>query len=984
MAGRSILDVLSLEVVDLVLQESKKCDQKGFHDLRLVCKALNKLVEPQVFSTVTIQFEKDDSGKWKSIPEFLMSLASGTSPYVHWAKELLVVQLVPNPYRETDVNYSAKYDQWLGANSEREMMLACQKEWLAPAIESLVQLERVHFMADSSEPYHDALCALTKLPQLQTLGISFRGSPSGCVPLERFSNLSDILLYGLTMTRQTVESLKCLLTRSPSITGLTLDARTQPSETEVNAADLASLLKDAIEPPTSAIARDNQAPTFSSTLKRLKISARWFKLSPSCAPFLHALTSLLISGDSAHVQASFWKSLQDSGIHLQELNVGPLLQPIIDYLLSYSGLREFVLDPSDWDKEEGENVTHPSQDHQDDENIAHQFFHSVLPMHQSSIQTVAFRNTKPGSWAIAQPYLEGVFLCKNLKFLTLVYHFPMEGLPTIALADLLSKISDNLPRLQTLRLYHTRKHEMIFGPDRSILDVLPSDIMELVVQEGKNHDSKDFCNLRLVCKALNELVEPEVFSAVTIQFLRDDSGRWEAIPEFLSSLASGTSPYVRWAKKLRLSGLIPIIAISHWSQYDPWQGEEHETMLACQKEFLAPAIESLVHVEVVEYLASSREPYQDALSALAKLPRLRDLLITFHTSFNFENIPFAGFSNLNRIWLNGLPRTPHILDGVKGLLVRLGSAQVERLELGSMVEDVMQPNFSPMLKHLTISASQFTLSPSCVPFLGSLTSLVVSDLTVVQPSFWRALQNVGIRLQKLKGGRLRQPIINYLLSYSGLQDITLQWSDEEFEEIGIIVPEFFHAVLPRHQDTMQSISFGPPMLVPWPITQSYLDEGVYLCRKLKYLSLIYHFPYPNEKRTHTVIPLAKLFSEISDNLPQLETLQLEHTRKFMTMFGCGDGCRASDSLRTVERAFANYVVRSKSQFTAKRQPQFVLEAAESTFISKSVSAERSGSESDLASGSRSVEYYRFDLNPSDDLELQADEAGCDCRLYSDD
>ncbi|RXW19360.1 hypothetical protein EST38_g6491 [Candolleomyces aberdarensis] len=404
--------------------------------------------------------------------------------------------------------------------------------------------------------------------------------------------------------------------------------------------------------------------------------------------------------------------------------------------------------------------------------------------------------------------------------------------------------------------------------DRSILDVLPPDIVELVVQEGKNHDRKDFCGLRLVCKALNDLVEPEVFSTVTIQFLRDDSGRWEAIPEFLSSLASGTSPYVRWAKRLRLRGLIPILAITHWSHYDPWQGEEHQTMLACQKELLAPAIESLVHVEVVEYLASSREPYQNALSTLAKLPRLRDLLITFHTNFDFQNIPFAGFSNLDRIWLDDLPMTPDILDGVKGLLARspsitelvlkvsygLGSTKVERLELSSMVEDIMQPNFSPMLKHLTISASQFNLSPSCVPFLRSLTSLVVSDFTVVQPSFWRALQDVGIRLRKLKGGRLRQPIMDYLLSYSGLQDITLQWSDEEFEEIGSIVSKFFHAVLPRHRDTIRSISFGPPMLVPWPVTQSYLDEGVYLCKKLKYLSLIYYFPYPNENARTPLFP----------------------------------------------------------------------------------------------------------------------------------
>jgi hypothetical protein len=120
-AGQSILDVLSPEVVELVVQEvsrnivailcivhqdlfttkSKYCDPKGFPTLRLVCKALNEFVEPKVFSTATIQFEKDDSEKWKSIPEFLSSLASGTSPYVRWAKDLLVIHLVPNQYDET-------------------------------------------------------------------------------------------------------------------------------------------------------------------------------------------------------------------------------------------------------------------------------------------------------------------------------------------------------------------------------------------------------------------------------------------------------------------------------------------------------------------------------------------------------------------------------------------------------------------------------------------------------------------------------------------------------------------------------------------------------------------------------------------------------------------------------------------------------------------------------------------------------------------
>ncbi|KAJ2934114.1 hypothetical protein H1R20_g2997, partial [Candolleomyces eurysporus] len=538
--------------------------------------------------------------------------------------------------------------------------------------------------------------------------------------------------------------------------------------------------------------------------------------------------------------------------------------------------------------------------------------------------------------------------------------------------------------------------------NRSILDLLPLDIVELVVREGKNYDRKDFCGLRLVCKAVNELVEPEVFSTITIHFIRDDSEKWRNIPEFLSNLASGMNPYVRWAKELQLSGLVPIqFADVYWSQYDPWQGEEREAMLACQQEWLTAAIESLVQVERVRFVANSREPYHDVLRALGNLPRLRDLSIIFHSYSPFEDVPFAGFSNLNSIRLTGLPMTTHILDGVKALLAKSPSMTElvlnaphqpdrpdgpgeKKVELSSMVEDVMQPNFSPTLKELTISAAPLKLSPSCAPFLRSLTSLeILNDSAHVQPSFWKALQDSGVHLQELKVAPLRQPIVDYLLSYSGLRGFTLDWSEQDAEDVEKVVPRFFHGVLPRHRDAIQSISFKHTKLGPWTVTQSYLNEGVYLCKKLKYLTLIYYFPSPNEKHTHPIIPLANLFREISDNLPQLEILRLEHTRKFQRSFGCGYAC--GQYFQTVGRAFASHIISSKSQFSSKRQPQFDLDAAGTTFISKPVGAASSGSDPETGSGSGSGEYYRFDIpKASDNLELRCDEAVFDCDAYSGD
>lgn len=91
-----------------------------------------------------------------------------------------------------------------------------------------------------------------------------------------------------------------------------------------------------------------------------------------------------------------------------------------------------------------------------------------------------------------------------------------------------------------------------------------------------------------------------MFSTITIQFVKDKDGRWKTIPAFLSSLVSGTNPYVRWARELQLRRLVPIqFGVDYWSEYDPWQGEDRETVLASQKEWLTPAIESLVQVERV-------------------------------------------------------------------------------------------------------------------------------------------------------------------------------------------------------------------------------------------------------------------------------------------------------------------------------------------------------------------------------------------------
>jgi hypothetical protein len=66
---------------------------------------------------------------------------------VRWAKRLRVEALVNEENCENDNKSLARYDSWHGSSHlERQMMLACQKEWLDPAIASLARVERVVYV----------------------------------------------------------------------------------------------------------------------------------------------------------------------------------------------------------------------------------------------------------------------------------------------------------------------------------------------------------------------------------------------------------------------------------------------------------------------------------------------------------------------------------------------------------------------------------------------------------------------------------------------------------------------------------------------------------------------------------------------------------------------------------------------------------------------------------------------------------------------
>ncbi|KAJ2913054.1 hypothetical protein MD484_g7353, partial [Candolleomyces efflorescens] len=236
--------------------------------------------------------------------------------------------------------------------------------------------------------------------------------------------------------------------------------------------------------------------------------------------------------------------------------------------------------------------------------------------------------------------------------------------------------------------------------------------------------------------------------------------------------------------------------------------------------------------------------------------------------------------------------------------------------------------------------------------------------------------------------------MDYLLSYSGLRSIRLGRKEPEHgEDQKELEHKFFHSILPMHRGTLQSICFrGSPDGI-WGITQAYLDEGVYLCKDLRYLHLIYYYfpsqddgseggfisdmPLVREKHpsylhlSHLLMLLldqADLFSGISDNLPRLQILKLDHTVKlqdddpaanFFYYFTYGPHYTLPN------KAFARQITSHKSQFFAQRRPQFLLELTTGTLMCSPV-------DSVSSSGSHCYQFQFIEGFESEDSETDLD------------
>lgn len=109
-------------------------DKKTQKQLRLVCKAFNRIVEPRVFSELRLGVSiSDDPVK---LEEKLSAIASRQTPFTRWTKNLLLSQMLAS-------NHSVPGVPTSGQHAPLDKLLKVQHTWVVRAIEAVTQVEEI-------------------------------------------------------------------------------------------------------------------------------------------------------------------------------------------------------------------------------------------------------------------------------------------------------------------------------------------------------------------------------------------------------------------------------------------------------------------------------------------------------------------------------------------------------------------------------------------------------------------------------------------------------------------------------------------------------------------------------------------------------------------------------------------------------------------------------------------------------------------------
>ncbi|KAF5318390.1 hypothetical protein D9611_013927 [Ephemerocybe angulata] len=442
-------------------------------------------------------------------------------------------------------------------------------------------------------------------------------------------------------------------------------------------------------------------------------------------------------------------------------------------------------------------------------------------------------------------------------------------------------------------------------PKHTILDVFPLELLEHIVKTDPSIGN--LRQLRLVSKAMKDIVDPLAFSSTTISF----SDIEENLRTQLESMASGTSPNSLWTTRLFIQDLVQLDGPESDESVD-----NYNAVLALQKSKLIPAIAALKEVKCVHFNLSTREPYVEVIAALARLSKLRTLRVSVSEFKGQKVAAFSRISNLEEIqldskWSSGFQKAARRL--ILASLPTLKKLYLEQFPQSNAMELrklILPENFaessppSPLTSLCLFGPNEIAVDQSCARLLRNLTHLDIRNLNVIvahqfdsNASFWDALSSSNTHLHSLLAYPLTPSLIRYLLSYAGLSSLRIESDHEVIEYIyqpeGVanLAQTLFASVLPRHCATLKRLSLVGLNYRFWALTEATLNEVV-SCHALERLDVIYHFPREMQDNLlfaseTPFIDMSRLLSRLlnGENLPHLHTIALAPARKLDNAFG---------------------------------------------------------------------------------------------------
>ncbi|KJA19995.1 hypothetical protein HYPSUDRAFT_68765 [Hypholoma sublateritium FD-334 SS-4] len=479
--------------------------------------------------------------------------------------------------------------------------------------------------------------------------------------------------------------------------------------------------------------------------------------------------------------------------------------------------------------------------------------------------------------------------------------------------------------------------------------ILPSKKTNTITRPSgiKELSKHDLAELRLVCQGFRRAVDPYVFSEIDFDFGPEfKSGSFcklQKAPKDLEILNQGANPFCRYAKTLRINYVMRI------DRTFP------EPTAYCSSDTIFQAIISLKNVRVVHWDLRAIKFMDAVINGLTFLAHFEELHIDFagHPFTDSTEpsspdlIPFHRFRHLHSIAIGGvnLPATYaagcveqlHAFVNGGGELTCLALAlpvsknSEQHLPL-SVLHDIYHnvPLTSfPPLRNLRLAGYSLQLDAVTIPHLRGLTALDiahVADIHVsgVDSALWRGLKTANIRLKELVVEAVTAPLLVYLSSYTGLEQLTanggrytrvrLDMAAEQraIDEAQRLSHELCCRVLPLHSGSLVAYKGINTVTTLAPSYMTYESmRGLSACRNLQSIAFTLNaMDLYEEYRTGDL----KEIISVALALPHVSIIQLVHSTRDTPRQGLG----YSGADRRLFREMSTY---GKKLLTSLRIPE---------------------------------------------------------------